>query len=374
MSDKAEIRQLTALRGVAAMFVVMYHFKKEFGTRINLDSHTQIFECGYLWVDFFFILSGFVMGLVYADFLAWPVTPQRYRQFLIKRLARIYPLHIFTFALFIPIEAAKLFLASNAEPAFSVNSPGAMLSNILLIQAWDVHSSATWNQPAWSISAEWAAYLLTPILLVPVFRSRPAGACGLVGVLVAGLVSLDAFLGHGSLDFTHDFAVPRCVLSFTLGMLICRLRSEAGRHLTAPIGSAWSVIGSLIAVVLAMHFHIADWAIALLYCWLVAAMAMGNGITTRLVSSRPLYFLGVISYSIYLDHALVQRAWQFVWYKYASHHFNQAESVAALVCLLGLTVVLASLTYRFIEVPGRKNLPEWLSLDARRPVAAQPPS
>jgi peptidoglycan/LPS O-acetylase OafA/YrhL len=177
MVDKAEIRQLTALRGVAAMLVVMYHFKKEFGTTINLDSYTQIFECGYLWVDFFFILSGFVMGLVYADFLAWPITPVRYRQFLTKRLARIYPLHIFTFVLFIPTEAAKLFLASNADPAFSVNSPGAMLSNILLIQAWHVHSSATWNQPAWSISAEWAAYLLPrfcSFLCSGAARSAPA--------------------------------------------------------------------------------------------------------------------------------------------------------------------------------------------------------
>src|SRR4051812_9167715 len=93
MSGKAEIRQLTSLRGVASMFVVIHHLKKEFGTTINLDGHTQIFNCGYLWVDFFFILSGFVMGLVYADFLAWPVAPQRYRQFLTKRLARIYPLH-----------------------------------------------------------------------------------------------------------------------------------------------------------------------------------------------------------------------------------------------------------------------------------------
>lgn len=374
MADKAEIRQLTALRGVAAILVVMYHFKKEFGTTINFDSYTQIFESGYLWVDFFFILSGFVMGLVYADVLVWPVTTERYREFLTKRLARIYPLHIFTFLLFIPTEAAKLIVTSNAEPAFSVNSPAAMLSNVLLIQAWHIHASATWNQPAWSISAEWAAYLLNPLLLVPVLRSRPLGAGCLVGALVAGLVSLDVFLGHHSLDFTHDFAVVRCVLSFTLGLLIYRLYSQAGRRLTAWIGSELSVIGSVVAVVLAMHIHIADWAIVLLYGWLVAAMAMGEGVTTQLLSVRPLHFLGAISYSIYLDHALVQRVWQFVWYKYASHHFNQAGSIIMLTCLMGSTVVLANLTYRFIEVPGRRRLPRWFGFGAPRKAVAQPRS
>lgn len=372
MTNRSEIRQLTALRGVAALLVVIYHFRKEFGNSIHLDHYTQFFACGYLWVDFFFLLSGFVMGLVYSEQLLWPFSIQSYGSFLKMRLARIYPLHIFTLLLFLPTEAAKLFISSNAEPAFSSNSPGAFVSNLLLVQAWHLHASTTWNQPAWSISAEWAAYLLTPLLLIPALRTDRFGAFCFALLLVGGVICLDLTLGRHSLDLTYDFAVPRCLLTFSIGLLIYRFRAQSSENLKQIIGSELSVALSIGFSVLAIHYHVSDWLIVMLFSWLVCATSVRDGTITRLIAWRPLYYLGMISYSLYLDQALLQRAWQFVWYKYASHVVNAPASAMIMVALVGMTVAFADLTYRYVEVPARRNIANWSTRRKRLPATLNP--
>src|SRR5258708_12529385 len=93
-ATKTEIRPLTSIRGIAAMGVVMYHFQGNFGDKFYLDSTTLVFSRGYLWVDFFFLLSGFILSHVHAEDFARGLTP--YRTFLFKRIARVYPLHVTT--------------------------------------------------------------------------------------------------------------------------------------------------------------------------------------------------------------------------------------------------------------------------------------
>ena len=144
-----EIKSLTALRGIAAAGVLAFHI----GAPIP----------GYLCVDLFFMLSGFVLMHAYSEHFARSVSGAADRRFLRARLARIYPVHILTILLLLPL--------FGSDPSFSL---GALIHNLLLTQGpW--LSEASWNYGAWSISAEWHAYLIFPFLVVVVSaRSRVA--------------------------------------------------------------------------------------------------------------------------------------------------------------------------------------------------------
>src|SRR5215469_14862557 len=102
-----EIAALTSLRGVAAVGVLLLHFRNQFGPTINPDRFTHFFVRSYLFVDFFFILSGFVIALSYGSMFSRGINLRDYIAFLIKRLARIYPLHIVLLVGFVVSESAK---------------------------------------------------------------------------------------------------------------------------------------------------------------------------------------------------------------------------------------------------------------------------
>jgi peptidoglycan/LPS O-acetylase OafA/YrhL len=272
-------------------------------------------------------------------------------------------LHLITLFLFLPMEALKFILPSQAAPAFSINSFPALLSNLLLMQSWHLHHSVTWNHPAWSISAEWAAYLLFPWLVPLVLRAGRFASWVLAVALLAGIMELTLAAGHGELaGVMSDFGVIRCLLGFTLGMQIYRLWRANGRgDLRAWAGSWVSLATALIAVGTALHFKAFDPLIILLFGWLILAASSGDSALHRLISMEPMRYLGVISYSIYMDHAVVQRAWRFIWQRWADGVYGTTASLVTLAFLLAAVLALASLTYRFIERPGRVALARWFS-------------
>src|SRR5882724_4992502 len=128
-TTKLEIRPLTSIRGIAAMAVVAYHFRDNFTEKFYLDGITLLFSRGYLWVDFFFLLSGFILSHVHAEeFIRGPAP---YRTFLVKRIGRVYPLHVITlFVLLLP------FFWPEAQLMASTRTPSSFVSNLLMVHAW----------------------------------------------------------------------------------------------------------------------------------------------------------------------------------------------------------------------------------------------
>src|ERR1700709_576806 len=155
-----EVRALTSLRGVAAMWVFLFH----------LDLKRPMFPPGllawvpigrgYIAVDLFFILSGFVMALSYRDsFLPQPLAVA-YPAFLMRRVARIMPLN----AVVVIVLALAVWLGGRAGDTFvTARNPWAVVANLLLVQDWGLYRSI--DKPAWSVSVEMAVYLTYPALL-----------------------------------------------------------------------------------------------------------------------------------------------------------------------------------------------------------------
>ena len=122
-----------------------------------------------MWVDFFFILSGFVMCHVYQHIFRNVVDRHNYFRFIGLRLIRIYPLHILTLLVFVLFELIQWFLV-RAELLHGItvfsdqSSLFSLAANFLLIHAWGVVDTSGWNQPSWSISVELFAYLVFPFV------------------------------------------------------------------------------------------------------------------------------------------------------------------------------------------------------------------
>jgi len=154
---------LTSLRGLAAILVVLYH------ASYNVDwpeGHLLklVFSQGFLAVDFFFVLSGFIIAYTYSDRFS-EFTWSNYRVFLWKRFARIYPLHLFVMLLFVSITV--VIFITGRPPDSRWYPVDGFFFKVLLIDAWWTGYATTWNVPSWSISAEWFVYLTFPCLLRP---------------------------------------------------------------------------------------------------------------------------------------------------------------------------------------------------------------
>ena len=179
-ASNRQLPSLTPLRGIAALWVVLYHYcgTAQFFPNLDITPHSYLISKGYLAVDMFFMLSGFVMAHVYYRAFSESVG-QHYRGFLVARIARLYPLHVFILSLFIATAAASQFMTGIATGSFDSmpltgpRSLGAIVANIFMLQGLAA-GQLSWNYPAWSISVEFIAYLALPFALPAIGRAPNA--------------------------------------------------------------------------------------------------------------------------------------------------------------------------------------------------------
>ena len=295
-----EIRSLTGLRGIAAVLVMLYHLAPSApGAPAG-----RLLAHGYLWVDLFFILSGFVLAYAQAGSLRERCTPQRYATFLLSRIARIYPLYAL-----VTLGSAALLLARPVHPGEPLL--GQLVLNLLMVQSWGV--AASLEGAAWSVSTEWCAYLLFPLLLgLTVLSSRrDAWLTGLLAAVTLAILARSAgpfgFAGQarsGPLDL-YSAASPapllRCLAEFSLGLLA--FRCAAWLALTRAVG--WSGSGALVVAALllaALCRPGLDLAVVALFVLLIIALAQRRGALSEALGSIVPVRLGRWSYSIYLLH------------------------------------------------------------------------
>ncbi len=297
---RAELRQLTGVRFIAAVWVVLYHFRfMILGIVPELKPVGFLFEGGYLAVDVFFVLSGYIIAYQYLR--AFPRGRGDFGAFLVKRLARIYRLQVVTLAFTVVTILVGIGIGVPITPASNFTVWGAV-QDVLLIRGW-VFPSQGWNFPAWSLSAEWFAYLLFPVVaIVVVWAVRRRGrvlALAAVCVLVEGVA---AFLLPSFDGMPHPLL--RVMTAFLLGALIQAATPGTGRPALAIAGIvvlvALMIGGSLIPFDgLRAAVSLAAAAAAL------AGLANGSGAVVRVLGSRLLEYGGRISYGMYMAHGIL---------------------------------------------------------------------
>ena len=165
------LSNLTPMRGIAALLTVIFHINLFTGGALVHPSASSILNRMYLMVDFFFILSGFIMCYVYGDRFTTQVKKTDFKKFTIARFSRVYPLHLsmLLFIIFILFLFAKLGVPKN--PILQVdNNAYSVLTNLLLLHSMNFHNWFTWVHASWSISTEWWAYMIFPFLVAPFFQ------------------------------------------------------------------------------------------------------------------------------------------------------------------------------------------------------------
>jgi peptidoglycan/LPS O-acetylase OafA/YrhL len=357
------INSLTPMRGIAAIWVMFFHmdviiFYRKFGTLIPHET-SGILAKGYLWVDFFFLLSGFIISHVYGEALSnhfgnWKTI----KTYLWARFNRIYPLHLFTLLLLIPF----VVLFPTISPAVVDGSWktfmawSALPSNLFLLNSMNQHTYLSWNLVSWSIGAEWWTYLAACFIIPFVFKK--SWFQNVILALVAVAILSFMVYWKGNLDITFDYGWVRCMAEFSLGAILYQMyMKELGKN---AFSKSISFLCAFVFIVLIFHFSWNDLFIIPTFCILLLATAYNNGRIKTILETRIFKYLGDISYSIYMMHGV----WFMVfWYclpylksNYGIETLSLGMKVIFVALFTSLTLLSAHFTYHFVEIKSRKLL------------------
>lgn len=299
----AILPELTALRFFAAALVMAYHYALVWAPSA-LDA-TGLLGKGGLGVDFFFVLSGFILTHVYLE--ARAAGEFRYVDFLWARLARIYPLHVVTTLIAIVILTAGYKIGAIADDPVYLQF---VVKTLAMVHAWGTVDHFGLNAPSWSISAEWAAYLAFPAFLAVTVaaRSRPiAFTVAAFATLVAADALSRATMGKSVTDLSFDFGVLRIAPEFLLG---CALYTLARRFVLPARTATAAMTAAILATLAMMHLRAPELAIVAAMGAIIffAALRARADSAPRALAHPALVYLGEISYAIYLVHRLVEYA------------------------------------------------------------------
>lgn len=337
-----ELKALTSVRGIAAWFVVFFHIRFALGLP---DPEMHLLAKGYLAVDFFFLLSGFVIWMTWSERIrsgGLAAVPG----FLQRRVARVWPLHLVMLGFGVAI-AAALELTGRGSDQFPWHE---LPLHVLLLQNWGFTPHLTWNDPAWSISCELAAYLLFPLLVLAIdWRRVPSWA------VIAAIAALLGLL-HGVFASRGAWALGQEITS--LGLIRCLLEFAAGTAVAAlwlRWRDAWRV-PALGSGALALAFA-AGWALGLpetlaapaLFAALLLALALTSARTGNPLEAAPLHYLGEISYATYLSHYLLWFA-----FKLAFVRDTHAVPWPLVIGFLALVLLASVALYHLVERPAQR--------------------
>ncbi len=381
---KGEIKALTGLRIVAAVWVVLFHFRPMLADASPdfLDTLAPVLNCGAQGVDLFFMLSGFVLAWNYLDRMGRTWSTRATAHFLWLRLARVWPVYLVTLHLAALWVIFTLHVGRVPAPDVADFTAISYIRQVLLVQLWfqPFFDGSSWDGPAWSISAEWLAYVLFGALVLVIFRMTHATRARSLAVLACAAtlppVVLLLVSGH---FYTPWSWLPRIVTQFTAGALACaavrRLRlTDRTRRAAGYVSLA--LLAAMVGVLYWLHAHPISGVVEndsggvvdVLFVPLVMTLAIGVGSLPRLLSARVMVYGGQISFCLYMVHELVHTAWSWAVIQFNLTPWEQDDPWRWNVLgLLAIAVAFSVLMYHFVEEPARR----WMrSMVGGRPAQA----
>jgi len=376
VARSAVITPLTGVRLVAATWVVLFHIYLYNGDRLAANHPVvnavvgPIASQGDLGVDLFFLLSGFVLAHNYLDRLGPRPSLESTLSFLWLRIARVWPLYM------VAILGGGLLLALRhhwwgSEPNVPL-SWGRFFAQALMVQQWTASNvpNTSWTGPAWSISAEWLAYVCFPVLAVAAWRlQRHAGRRATMLLAVAVLVPTLLWTGLAHTQAAPFMWLARLASEFTCGVLLsAALRGRESRLHRAPwlAGAAVVVTATWLYLAAAVDRAWLGPLVLAVFPALVLGLAHGDGRLHRLLGSRPMVLGGGVSFALYLVHVpllkLFRDARDHGVVPLSADHQVYGELAVALVSLL-----LAYVLFRRVEEPARHRLSAATTLRIRMP-------
>jgi len=347
------IHELDGLRGLLALMVICYHlYGSLHSVRDLLHDRLVILTQAWYAVDVFFLMSGFVMMHVYGRTFSQGTGLRSFFRFMWARVARLYPVHVFAITAMLLIMLPVLYRQPELYAWQGRYSLGAYVGSLLMLHGpWIDYRS--WNYPAWSISAEWHAYLLFPLMVPLVARIGRVGA--ILAMFACTLVPLALYLQNLQPDqypTNGVLVLLRVFPLFLAGTLMYRV--APARWFASGLAAAVLVLATIVALSVESW---APWAVLLAPALVLSALSHN---WFQAVLRRPVWlFFGKISYSMYMTHALVETLIVLIC-RVARRYFQldipgDLQLAFPLWCggiLLAIAVGYA--VWRWIEEPARK--------------------
>ncbi|MEP5937106.1 MAG: acyltransferase [Erythrobacter sp.] len=347
---------LDALRGLCALLVALYHFQAN-----GLIARSLLVQNGWLFVDYFFVLSGFVIAHSYGERLREGAVSVG--RFMALRMGRIYPLHIAVLLAFVALELLLVFGGNwiaqfvTREPFTGSRSIGALVQNIFLLQSFGIEGGRGWNGPAWSIAAEMWTYLLFALIFVAA-RRWFVWIAALIVVVAAAWLNANA----PDLHVTFEGGIVRCIFGFSVGVLTY----QAYRRFGGLRGQMWEVLAIGLVIAFA-SFATGRWTFLapLIFALTIMALATQSGVISAMLRRPFFQLLGLISYSIYMIHVFLQgRLGEVLQMSDVIDISVDAQGRTLLtgspwvgdavtLAMLALLIAVSWLGYRLVEKPGR---------------------
>ncbi len=337
--------EIDALRGIAALCVVVFHFKvmtAHPGGVLGLDTAFGRWGNGYLWsaVDLFFVISGLIFAHVYlrGGRLAPGVTARSYA---VARVARIYPLHLAT----LMIVAVVVWAGAPLAPAFDRDHVRYDLYhfglNLLMFQAAGFERGFSFNSPAWSLTSEFVCYVLFYVV------ARIGGRWLMAGAALAVLLGVGADVRPDLIPIPDRIA--RGLVGFFVGVMLHRHRVTL---LCIPflVTAAVAITALLIAPLLERSGANAGVMMSL-FAWPWVVLACLHPSSRVVLRSRIMQLFGDLSFSIYLLHiplALVFLAIN------GGRYFTIGQMAGIVPLYMGCLVGISRLSFRWFEEPARR--------------------
>lgn len=335
------LEELTSIRALAAFSVVIFHIMLPIPVGSGFIGN--LVSDGHLGVDLFFMLSGFILTKVYL--LSWEDGTFDYRQFLVNRVARIYPLHLFMLLAF--VVAFQFDAILKARLVREGANWSELYWQIFLMHSWGITDRLSWNFPSWSVSAEAFAYLLLPLtFLLSTRLSLSLRLLFAFSVFLLASFWVEKTIGRPITKLTYDFGIIRVVTEFWMGHVIyCVVVQKKMRDsLIRPCA-----VLCAICVILLSGFQSDERLIVLALAALLASLAYLSLQDRKNFLRHPtLVYLGEISYATYMVHVLaimVVRAF--------APEFGVTDTLLMSLIILVGTYSLSPLLFHLIERPSR---------------------
>ena len=382
------------MRGIAALLTVIYHVDLMLGNGGDMlikRGHSMVLSRMYLMVDFFFILSGFIMCHVYGKLFSTKVYKNSFKIFTIARFARVYPLHLLTLCYCIVLFFITAKLGIPQSPVIQIeNNAYSVVTNLLLLHSMNFHNWFSWDHASWSISTEWWAYMIFPFLVLPFQKLNNSSKAIVALVCFAGYLCITFFIiplvtfpkeipfvkvdpSQLSINVAYQYGYFRCLCGFILGMVVY----EAYKidWLKNIFSNGYILASLFLTVLVCMHFNLPDFITIIFFPFILLCGAYGSPNTDKLFKTTALQKLGDWSFSIYLTHQPLLFTIAAV-LAYVNPIDPSKPSMGPppkpgifigwLICLgfIALVLLVSYFTYRFFEVPARN----WINPKSKQTV------
>ncbi len=362
---------LDGLRGLLALVVAIYHTNW-----LTWTTEYLLVDSAVIILDIFFVFSGFLMYVLYIDGIK--AASFSSSDFMVKRVARLYPLHFFLIFVFVGwtcvrtvlhligfADGETIFLFQSGTPESFSN----FVLNILMLNSVGLSDGLSFNAPSWTVGAEMISYLLFALLMPFAVRTGRYLPWPLILLSLASYFWLSR--NFASLDITYNAGFIRCLAGFSLGMLvgICFKRGlfQIKRNSTLIEVAIILVMFAFIGTVSnQQQFLVAPF----LFLFVIVFMQDSGAIST-LLSKRPMGYLAKISYSVYLNHFIISILFEIVWNKLIVGRFTTESTemllgTIFLIPYLLVVIISSEFTYRFIEKPGSRLMMKMLQRERTR--------